>query len=651
MNFSKIKQNNLLFFVILFSILASFSFVHISLSVILTLIALVFVIKLNFEDGFIFTMFTSSFCMSFGYKNICYSYLFLAILILTFKAYAINKDKWTSLKKSTKIILGFSLVYLFIQPIVYLIGFKSVKGLAILPKLYTFILMFLLIFLSRGRVNIEKFTKYFVAGILFSCTLSAVGFATGLIDYKVFMWEKGVEKVWRFTGIYPSVNLLATTCILGLCLLITNIFKQPKRISNYILIFTLIILGLITASELFLVLLVILCLLVLVYTFVKTKNKKLWCKYFGLFVIVCGLVCLALIPYIKMMNRKIACMFSDSSFLETITMNQIHIWKKYYNDFVSKPIYILFGKSFMGKFNIGGGLSNTLLAFIYQYGIIGTLIFTILTVIMIKNSKGFSKNFSRYLPIIFVLISSLILDHIFTGVGSICVIVATMSAFNCEETKVENESNIVSYQLYLFIKRSFDIAVSVVALILASIPMLILAVLIKATSKGPVFFRDKRIGKDGKQIIVYKFRSMYVDAESRLEQYLTKEQLELWKTERKIDNDPRITKLGKIIRKTSLDELPQLINILKGDLSLIGNRPISKLEYDTWFSDEEKEKINTMRPGLTGYWQVYGRSEVDWQSGKRKAMCMYYSEKASIWLDIKIFFKTFIVVIFRKGAK
>ena len=104
MNFSKIKQNNLLFFVILFSILASFSFVHISLSVILTLIALVFVIKLNFEDGFIFTMFTSSFCMSFGYKYICYSYLFLAILILTFKAYAINKDKWTSLKKSTKII-------------------------------------------------------------------------------------------------------------------------------------------------------------------------------------------------------------------------------------------------------------------------------------------------------------------------------------------------------------------------------------------------------------------------------------------------------------------------------------------------------------------------------------------------------------------
>ena len=220
-----------------------------------------------------------------------------------------------------------------------------------------------------------------------------------------------------------------------------------------------------------------------------------------------------------------------------------------------------------------------------------------------------------------------------------------------ETVKEVDEKELVKKQGYLFVKRGFDIVVSLIGLIVAGIPMLAVAVLVKITSKGPVFFKDKRVGKDGKEIKVYKFRSMYVDAESRLEQYLTKEQLEMWKTERKIENDPRITKIGKIIRKTSLDELPQLINILKGDLSLIGNRPISRLEYDTWFSEEEKKEIDTMRPGLTGYWQAYGRSDVTWQSGERQKMCMHYVKKPSIWFDIKIFFKTFVVVLFGKGAK
>jgi len=651
MNLVKIKDNKLLFSVIIFSILASFSFAHLSLAIMLAVLSVVLVSLLNFEDGFIFTLFISSFCMSFGYKYICYPILCVALFILTFKAYALNKDKWTGLRKSTKIILLVCLIYLFVQPIIYLIVFRSIKGLGILPKLYIFILMFVFIFLSRGRVDLNKFTKYFIASILFSCVISSIGFATGLINYEVFMWENEVEGVWRFTGIYPHCNVLVRTCILAMCLLLINIFKQPKKIVNYILLIILAGIGLITASKSFLMLLAVLSLIVLIYSFIKTKNKKVWWKFFGLFILVLGIACVALIPYIQMMYKRFVSYFTDGSVLDMITTGRVSIWKDFYKDFISNPVYILFGKSFMGKIPVAIGIHNTFLALVYQYGIIGSLIFGVFAVIMLKNTTGYSRNFATYIPIILMLVSGLTEDHIFTHFGPIYIIVAMMFMFTQDSVKVEIEKKIVLNQGYLFVKRSFDILVSLIGLILASIPMLIIALLVKATSKGPVFFKDKRIGKDGKQIIVYKFRSMYVDAESRLEQYLTKEQLELWKTERKIDNDPRITKLGKFIRKTSLDELPQLINILKGDLSLIGNRPITKLEYDTWFTDEEKAKANTMRPGLTGYWQVYGRSEVDWQSGKRKAMCMYYAEKASFWLDVKIFFKTFIVVIFRKGAK
>lgn len=651
MSISKIKENKLLFFSLIFLSLASISFAHLSMAIILAAISVVFVCALNFEDGFIFTAFISSFCMSFGYKYICYPILCVALLILTFKAYALNKEKWVSLRKSLKILILLSLVYLFVQPVVYLIVFKSIKGLGILPKLYIFLLMFVLIFLARGKVNLKKFTKYFVASILLSCIISCIGFVTDFINYEVFAWEKGVNNVWRFTGIFPHANVLVRSCILAMCLLLINIFKEPKKVVNYILVLMLIAIGLITASKSFLILLVVLSLVVLTYSFVVTKNKKVWWKFFGIFIVACAIVCVALIPYIKMMYTRFVSFFTEGSVLDMITTGRISIWKDFYNDFISKPIYIILGKSFMGEIPVKIGIHNTYFALMYQYGLLGTLIFILFAIIMIKNTTGYSKKFSFYIPIILLLVSGLTEDHIFTHFGPLYLVVAMMFMFNEENANMVNEKEVIFKQLYLFIKRAFDIVVSLIGLIIACIPMLIVAILVKLSSKGPVLFKDKRIGKDGKQIVVYKFRSMYVDAESRLEQYLTKEQYELWKTERKIENDPRITKWGKFIRKTSLDELPQLINILKGDLSLIGNRPISKLEYDTWFSDEEKEEINTMRPGLTGYWQVYGRSEVDWQSGKRKEMCMYYSRKASIWLDIKIFFRTFIVVIFRRGAK
>lgn len=205
--------------------------------------------------------------------------------------------------------------------------------------------------------------------------------------------------------------------------------------------------------------------------------------------------------------------------------------------------------------------------------------------------------------------------------------------------------------LYEFIKRTADIVGSTLGIIVFSIPMLIVAICIKVNSKGPVLFKDKRVGKNGKIVNIYKFRSMYVDAEERLNEYLTPEQLEQWHKERKIDNDPRITKVGKIIRKTSLDELPQLFNIFIGNMSIWGNRPITKMELDTWYSEEQKQLLVKIKPGLTGYWQAYGRSDVTFESGERQKLDLIYVEKRSTWLDIKIFFRTIYIVLTGKGAK
>lgn len=205
--------------------------------------------------------------------------------------------------------------------------------------------------------------------------------------------------------------------------------------------------------------------------------------------------------------------------------------------------------------------------------------------------------------------------------------------------------------VYEFIKRLFDICASALGIILLSWLLIIVAIIIKCTSKGPVFFRDKRVGKGGKEIHVYKFRSMYVDAETRLKEYLTPEQLEQWYKERKIDNDPRITKVGKFIRKTSIDELPQMFNIFIGNMSIFGNRPITKKELNEWYTPEQKELLYKIKPGLTGYWQAYGRSDVTFESGERQKLDLIYVYKRSTWLDIKIFFRTIYVVLFGKGAK
>lgn len=203
---------------------------------------------------------------------------------------------------------------------------------------------------------------------------------------------------------------------------------------------------------------------------------------------------------------------------------------------------------------------------------------------------------------------------------------------------------------YLFAKRAFDIFSSFLVILLISWLLLIIFIIQLFATKGHPIFGDKRIGRNRKYITVYKFRSMYYDAESNIDKYLTPEQKEIWLRERKLDNDPRITPFGRFIRKTSLDELPQLFNILFGSMSVVGPRPISEKELEN-FTEEQLEIMLSAKPGLTGYWQVYGRSDVDFESGERQKLELEYFEKRGFWFDIGLIFKTIPAVLKHKGAK
>ena len=217
---------------------------------------------------------------------------------------------------------------------------------------------------------------------------------------------------------------------------------------------------------------------------------------------------------------------------------------------------------------------------------------------------------------------------------------------------LSNNSSIVALKnrTYNFIKRVFDILFSLIGLI-ALIPCIIIIKIANMLTKdfNSVFYTQDRIGKNGKIFKLYKFRSMIPNADKVLEEML-KEDNEItreYKLNKKLKNDPRISKVGKVIRKLSIDELPQVINILKGDMSLIGNRPYLPREKKD-MGKYYKEIIKT-RPGLTGYWQVNGRSATTFKD--RLKLESYYSKHCGLKMDIKIFFKTFKVVLFRDGAE
>ena len=163
-----------------------------------------------------------------------------------------------------------------------------------------------------------------------------------------------------------------------------------------------------------------------------------------------------------------------------------------------------------------------------------------------------------------------------------------------------------------------------------------------------MFYEHLRYGKDGKKFRIYKFRSMCIDADKRLKEYLeqNEEARKEFEENHKLKDDPRITKLGKFIRKTSIDELPQFVNVLKGDMSLIGPRPIVDGEIEKY--GENKDKFLSVRPGLTGYWAANGRSDITYE--ERMKMELYYVDNISFKLDIQIFFKTIISVVKKEGA-
>lgn len=203
--------------------------------------------------------------------------------------------------------------------------------------------------------------------------------------------------------------------------------------------------------------------------------------------------------------------------------------------------------------------------------------------------------------------------------------------------------------LYRFVKRFFDLTASLAALILLSPVFLVLAILVHREDGGPVFYRHPRVGRDGKPIGVYKFRSMKRNADE-LKKMLTEEQLAQYYREFKIDDDPRVTKIGGILRRTSLDELPQLLNIIKGEMSVIGPRPIVRDELGQ-YTEAQQAKLLSVKPGLTGYWQAYARNNATYATGERQKMEMYYVEHASLWLDIRILIRTVAAVITKDGAQ
>ena len=198
---------------------------------------------------------------------------------------------------------------------------------------------------------------------------------------------------------------------------------------------------------------------------------------------------------------------------------------------------------------------------------------------------------------------------------------------------------------YSFWKRAFDLFASGLGLVLLSLLFLIVAIVIKCDDHGPVFFKQERVGKNGRHFMMYKFRSMRVGAEAEVE--ALKEQNEDDGPRFKIKDDPRITKVGKFLRKSSIDELPQLLNVFGGSMSLVGPRPALPKEVDE-YDDLAKRRLY-VKPGITCIWQVSGRSNISF--AEQMKMDARYVETRSLWLDTKLLFKTIPAVLKGDGAE
>jgi len=213
---------------------------------------------------------------------------------------------------------------------------------------------------------------------------------------------------------------------------------------------------------------------------------------------------------------------------------------------------------------------------------------------------------------------------------------------NVEIVKRSNESKLI----YRSIKRCFDVISASIAIVLLSPLFIVIAVLVKLDSDGNIFFAHERLGENGKKIKVYKFRTMLTNAQQILNDMPVEMKRE-FEENFKFENDPRVTKLGKFLRESSLDELPQLINIIKGEMSVVGPRPIVAREIIKY--GRYMDKLLTIKPGLTGNWQVSGRSDTTYE--ERVKFDMDYIDTRSFLRDIVIILKTVGVVIKKVGAK
>ena len=200
----------------------------------------------------------------------------------------------------------------------------------------------------------------------------------------------------------------------------------------------------------------------------------------------------------------------------------------------------------------------------------------------------------------------------------------------------------------LAIKRFLDLFIVIFGGIIILPLLLLIALLVKITSKGPMLYGHTRLGLNGKQFTALKYRSMVLDADKRLAEMLASDPIikQEWESNFKLKNDPRITKIGAFLRRTSFDEFPQIINVLKGEMSLVGPRPIVSNEVDKY--GENFHRIFSVKPGMTGLWQVSGRSDTDYN--ERISYDTYYLQSWSIWLDLWILYRTIWVVIKGKGA-
>ncbi|WP_348820490.1 sugar transferase [Fontimonas sp. SYSU GA230001] len=196
-------------------------------------------------------------------------------------------------------------------------------------------------------------------------------------------------------------------------------------------------------------------------------------------------------------------------------------------------------------------------------------------------------------------------------------------------------------------KRALDV-VGAVGLAVALCPLIAVVCAVLLFQNGPVLFSHTRIGQGGQRFKVYKFRTMVPDAQQVLETLLAEcpERLAEWERDQKLKDDPRVTRIGEFLRRTSMDELPQLINVLRGEMSLVGPRPIVDAELPRYGT--AKAHYLALKPGLTGLWQVSGRNDIEYS--RRVAMDRYYAQHASVWLDLGILLRTVQVVIGRRGA-